>query len=175
MDNWKTYNQINAYQKMQNAFTYLWQNEYYVIRQLIFKAFLVISMGPTQLAIAFTVSAMPDIESKFRLFIIYMIIYLIYIFIFKNYYESLIYTIEKYIATIRINVMDKVRQAELISFEKIGSEKIYSALTFDIMTISEVSHSIAMGIISIFLLIDLMLYLAYLSWQAFLFSSFAIV
>jgi len=174
MDNWKTDKQINAYQKIQNAFKYLWQNEYYVVRQLIFKAFLVISMGPTQLAIAYAASAIPDIRSRARLFFIYLIIYTIYIFIFKNYYESLIYTIEKYIAIIRINVMDKVRQAELISFEKIGTEKIYSALTIDIMTLSEVSHSIAMGIISIFLLIDLMLYLAYLSFQAFLFCLFAI-
>ena len=174
MDNWKPDKQINAYQKIQNAFQYLWQNEYYVIRQLIFKAFLVISMGPTMLAIAYAASAIPDIKARVQLFIIYIIILLIYILIFKNYYESLIFTIEKYIATIRINVMDNVRQAELMSFEKIGSEKIYSALTIDIMTLSEASHSIAMGIISIFLLTDLMLYLSYLSWQAFLFCLFAL-
>jgi putative ATP-binding cassette transporter len=174
MDNWKTYNQINASKKIQHAFKYLWQNEFYVIRQLILKAFLVISMGPTQLAIAFRASAIPDLASRFQLFMIFFIVFIIYIFIFKNYYESLIYTIEKYIALIRINVMDKVRQAELVSFEKIGSEKIYSALTFDIMTVSEISHSLAMALISIVLLIDLMLYLAYLSGQAFLFSMCAI-
>jgi putative ATP-binding cassette transporter len=70
--------------------------------------------------------------------------------------------------------MDRIRKAELISFEEISSEKIYSALTFDIMSVSEVSHSIALGIISIFLIIDLMFYLAYLSWQACLLFLFAI-
>ncbi|KPA15988.1 peptide ABC transporter, partial [Candidatus Magnetomorum sp. HK-1] len=152
----------------QNGISYLWNNGFVEIKLLIFKAFLVVLLGVIIAFITYTAAFIPEGQSKARLFIIFVIILFLYLLASNNYYKNLINTVEKIIANLRLLVMNQVRQAELLSFEKIGSDKIYTALTFDIKSVSDVSHSIAFGIIAIFVIINTMAYIAFLSWQAFL-------
>lgn len=75
---------------------------------------------------------------------------------------------EERIADIRLEVTDRVRHADLYSFEKAGIGKIHTALTYDMKSVSEISHAVAFCARSFFVFIAILFFMATLSVSAFL-------
>ncbi len=75
--------------------------------------------------------------------------------------------VEGIISRVRIRVSQKVRGAELLHFEQIGSTRIYTALAEDTRTLSESAYIIISSLSSSLLVILAMLYIAVLSMPAF--------
>ncbi|MBD3305507.1 cyclic peptide export ABC transporter [candidate division KSB3 bacterium] len=114
----------------------------------------------------------PPTDRHVVLFLLALSLYILTARIFKR---SLHRRFEQRIATIRLNVMDRVRKTDLQTFETIGAEKIYTALTLDVKAISEISYTIAVTVYAIFLLLGVSVYLLLLSRHVFFFVVMAFV
>jgi len=117
--------------------------------------------------ITYKVIEIPSNANSFRLFFIFILAVLIYSVSQKINNELVIDFIEKRIAEIRLNVIDNVRSTYLRTYESIGTDKIYTSLTFDIKAVSDISSTISLTI-RVFLGYGFLLfYMAYLSLTAF--------
>lgn len=76
--------------------------------------------------------------------------------------------VERVLHRVRIRIADKVRQAELTTFERVGRSEIYSAVNRDTSTISQASLVLIDGAQSAFLVAFTALYILYLSGVAFI-------
>lgn len=74
---------------------------------------------------------------------------------------------EEIIDKIRVRLTNKVRNADLLSLEKIGTTEIYNRLTHETSTISQSAGLIVATMQSIVMLTFVVLYIAYLSVTAF--------
>lgn len=110
---------------------------------------------------------LPIPQSLDRLFVLFMLMLILYVIMTRRVNKYLFELVENYIARLRLRVMDRVRHTELPSFERMGQEPIYTALTFDVKAISEVSHTLASLVQAGIWTIVMLLYLAFLSWQGF--------
>ncbi|MBI1390269.1 MAG: cyclic peptide export ABC transporter [bacterium] len=79
--------------------------------------------------------------------------------------------IEEIVAQIRVRLTDKVRRADLIALETLGSGPIYTALTTYTTTIADAAKLISRLVISGALLVIASLYIAWLSSSGFLFIT----
>jgi len=175
----KSFKKMNSYRKNQSSFDdnvsshkytliYLWKNkEFNWIKSLIFKAVMVISVAPTTALIAFAAANLSEGQSKIRLFMMFILTFSLYQLAFNKFYKGVTYTVENKVAHIRKMIMDQIRQSELITFEQIGVNKIYTALTYDIKAVSDISQAIASSMIAVVLLSYLMIFLAIISIAAF--------
>ena len=75
--------------------------------------------------------------------------------------------VEGVITKIRIRLTDKIRRADLISFEQMGKNRFYTCLAQDTVVISEAARVITGLLSSSVLLLFASLYIAYLSLPAF--------
>ncbi|MCI5136316.1 MAG: cyclic peptide export ABC transporter, partial [Candidatus Electrothrix sp. AW2] len=82
----------------------------------------------------------------------------------KTYHQAM----EKRIASLRIDVMDHVRQTDLLTLKKIGTGRIYTALTLNIRVVSSTSNIVLLCIQGGVRMGMIYLYLAILSPQAFI-------
>lgn len=104
----------------------------------------------------------------FILFILFMLIFVLYIITFRGFTQRLTVQIESYIAQLRLKIMERIRNMDLRSFEKLGRETIHTALTYDVKYIAEISHLIVFSIKAFISMMVCTICLAYLSWGAFL-------
>lgn len=81
---------------------------------------------------------------------------------------------ERLIAKIRTRIVDKIRQSNLLLFERVGKSHIYSALQQNTFILSSSASPIAMGFSSAFMLLFSVAYIAYLSRPAFVLTILAI-
>ncbi len=107
-------------------------------------------------------------RSKDSLFILFMLIFVLYIITFRGFTQRLTVQIESYIAQLRLKIMERIRNMDLRSFEKLGKETIHTALTYDVKYIAEISHLIVFSIKAFISMMVCTVCLAYLSWGAFL-------
>ena len=106
-------------------------------------------------------------QPKDRLLVLFVITLLVYIIAYRKFNRSLFAFVEDSIAASRVNMADQVRNTALQSFETLGGEYVYTALTFDVKAISEISHLLSTSVqVSIYTL-SALLYLLYLSPVAF--------
>jgi len=107
-------------------------------------------------------------QSKDRLFILFILTLILKIIVYHQFSKRLTIQVEAHIAGIRLKVMDYVRNTDLRSFEKLGAETIYTALTFDVKSVAEISNLIVFTIKAGISMMVCTIYLAFLSWSAFL-------
>jgi putative ATP-binding cassette transporter len=91
----------------------------------------------------------------------------LYVMTVRKFKKGLHVVFEERIAEIRLRIMDRVRNTDLLSLEDIGVEPIYTALTFDLKSVSEISYTITATVYAVFLLIGILIYLTVLSQYAF--------
>jgi putative ATP-binding cassette transporter len=96
-------------------------------------------------------------------FIVFILAVALYAITAREFKKRLHILFEERIATIRRQVMERVRTTDLYSFEQIGAEYLYTALTFDVKAVSDLSHTVAATAYAGFLLFGVLLYLAILS------------
>ncbi len=137
------------------------------IRRLIFNCILSAMAAPILIGIMFTVSGLHHGHSEWRLFCMFTITLVLYLVSFQRFVNTLTGLTEERIADIRLEVMDRVRQTDLYSFEKAGIERIHTALTYDMKSVSEVSHAVALSVRSVFTFTGFLFFMATLSLSAF--------
>ena len=96
-----------------------------------------------------------------------MITLLVYLISYPRFCNLLIYLIHDRIARIRLNVMEYIRNTGFYSFEKIGIEKIRTALTYDMKSVSEISNVLVFGAKIVLSCIGYLVLIALLSRIAF--------
>ena len=82
--------------------------------------------------------------------------------------------IEKKIAGLRVNMISRVRKTDLMTLERTGRGKIYTALTSDIRDISAVSNIILACVIGLLRIIAICICIAFLNLPAFALTILAI-
>lgn len=103
-----------------------------------------------------------------RLFALFMLTFLLYIISYRSFTRRLTTLVEDHISKIRLKIMDRVRNIDLRSFEKIGAEAVYTALTYDVKSVAEISHLIVSTSKASISMTVCTAYLAFLSGYAFL-------
>jgi putative pyoverdin transport system ATP-binding/permease protein len=101
-----------------------------------------------------------------RLFL-FLLILVGYILLFYQFNRNLLKSVQQYIAQLRLNLMDRLRKADVYAFEQIGAETMYTALTLDMNLITQAAHLITIAVWAISVIIGGFVYIAILSWQAF--------
>ena len=81
---------------------------------------------------------------------------------------------ERIIAKTRIRIIDKIRQSNLLLYERVGKPHIYSALQESTMTLSVSANQIATGFSSAIMLFFTIGYIGYLSLPAFVLTLITI-
>lgn len=81
--------------------------------------------------------------------------------------QYLINLTQKLVFRIRLEIIDKVRKANFMAFERIGKEAIYASITRDATIISNNAAQIVYTTTSIITIVFLLFYLLYLSWIGF--------
>ena len=101
-------------------------------RILIFNGIFSVLCPPFMFGILFTSANIAQKETITRNFFIFLILLILYMVTYKEFSNSLIWFVEEWIANIRMQFMKKIRKTDYYSFEKLGIEKIQTALNFDI-------------------------------------------
>ncbi|QTA93691.1 cyclic peptide export ABC transporter [Desulfonema magnum] len=114
-----------------------------------------------------------DGDSEDRLFILFILTLILYIIATRELNKKLFDCVEDRIAHIRLRLIEHIRNTDLYSFEKIGQEKIYTVLTSDVRSVSELSNLIAISGRAIIRVITALIYLAFLSPTVFFLAVLA--
>jgi putative pyoverdin transport system ATP-binding/permease protein len=134
----------------------------------ILKLAVIAALSETVLAaLLFAVADLSAAQPRDKYFIWIIIALAVYALLGRMFKHRLHTLFEERIAKIRLAVMDLIRMADLRSFEQIGPEYLYTALTSDIRAVSELSHTVAATAYALFLMVGILLYLAILSEYAF--------
>jgi cyclic peptide transporter len=83
--------------------------------------------------------------------------------------------IEAIIHRMRLRLMDQVRRSELLSIESIGRSRIVATITRDTAVLTQASNTLCYSIQAPVLLFFVAIYVAYLSFSAFIISAVIIV
>ena len=81
---------------------------------------------------------------------------------------------ERIVAKTRVRIIDKIRQSNLMLYERVGKSHIYSALQQSTMTLSTSASQISSGFSAAVMLFFTSAYIAYLSLPAFVLTVIAI-
>jgi putative ATP-binding cassette transporter len=81
---------------------------------------------------------------------------------------------ERIVMKMRLRILDEIRRADLLRFERVGTARIYSVLNESAVTLSSSAAYIANGFSSAVMLIFATFYVAYLSLSAFV-MTFAVI
>ena len=108
-----------------------------------------------------------SLDRLFLLFLLATIVNTVATQQFRNYLTRLT---EDLIATLRLKILERVRQTDLASFERLGAERIYAALTSDLKVVSEISLTISITFSLTARAISLLGMLALISPPVFLFE-----
>lgn len=108
-------------------------------------------------------------ESSSHQIILFLSAMGIYLLSQRQVLTTTIREVDAILHRMRLRIVDKIRNAELMSLEQIGRAEIYASISKDILTISNASHSIAMMCQAAILISFTLAYIAWLSVLAFLF------
>jgi putative ATP-binding cassette transporter len=146
----------------------LFENRIVVELKPIMRLAAIAAISEIVLAAILFAAARPSNTQSSNKYFSFILLALISYAVFGRMFKKELHTLfEQRIADMRRKVMDLVRRADLRSFEQIGAEYLYTALTFDVKAVSELSHTIAATTYAAFLMIGILLYLAILSEYAF--------
>lgn len=117
-----------------------------------------------------SIGVAPD-QGLDRLFILFVLAFLLFIVFYRRFNKRLFEFIEQQIARIRVQMLERLRQSTLQAFEQVGLDRIYTALTFDVKAISEISHLLSSTVHLGVYTISIFLYVLMLSPAAFVLLS----
>ncbi len=83
--------------------------------------------------------------------------------------------IEAIIHRLRVRLMDDVRHSELLALERIGRSRIFTAITSDAAMLTQASNTLCYTLQGVVVVFFVALYVAYLSWVAFVLSVVILV
>ena len=149
------------------ASTLFAQGTFGVVKPLMHLAALAALAETVLIALLFALARLPAGQAQDKYVFFILAAFGFYLTLGRKFKMDLHGFFEAQIAEIRLKVMELVRGADLRSFEQVGAEYVYTALTFDVRAISELSHTIAATTYAAFLLVSVLLYLAILSEYAF--------
>ena len=92
--------------------------------------------------------------------------------IFSRY---LIRLTEEIIFNVRLKILEAIRQINYADYQKVGSEKVYTCLTQDTDRLSNAASAIIYAITALITILFCIVYMAYISWIAFLLTVVIIV
>ncbi len=139
----------------------------YFIFSCIYVTFDVIILATVNTVLAKVLPAPPDAR-YFMLFITTMLAAMIF---YLHIQKRGVRLIETLVGDTRERIIQKVRSAELESYEKLGKSHIYNAITLDTQIISEVVGMFMTTTECTLLSIGLLVYIALVSWPSFLFTA----
>src|SRR5262245_54013004 len=116
-----------------------------------------------------TVTGQVSEESNFHYIVLFLFVMGIYLVSQKYVLTTTIQEVDAILHRVRLRIVDKIRNAELLSFEQIGRSELYASISKEILTISNASHSIAMMCQAALLILFTLTYVAWLSLLAFAF------
>ena len=97
----------------------------------------------------------------------FAVAFIIYAICFRRTTNRVTVVLEKILTTLRLRIAEKIRQADLLSLERIDQAEIYNLLTSEARVISESSSMLAAALQSSILLLFAVIYMALLSLPAF--------
>ena len=103
---------------------------------------------------------------SFSLFLMFLVVVGIFITTQKYILTEGVHLIEDILNNVRIRLSDKIRRADLLNIEKIGSAKIYNRLTQELVFISQMSVYLITAMQSGIMLIFIFGYIAWLNFIA---------
>jgi len=118
------------------------------------------------LIVIFLYAAQADrIEDRYVICVVILMILLVIVSRqLGNLFHNLI---EEKIAGLTLNMMNRIRKTDLLTLEKIGQGRIYTALTSDIRDISAISHVILACTTGVIRILMIYLYIAFVYMPAF--------
>ena len=110
-----------------------------------------------------------DNENKISLWAAALFVVALFLFIRAQYYVTITTTaeIEAIVHRLRMRVMDHIRRSELLAMEGIGRSRIVAAITSDTAILTQASNMLAVTFQGAVLIFFISIYVAYLSFAAF--------
>ena len=142
------------------------------LRKVVFMSALGGVSNAAILAAINTGAANADQGQKASLWALTIFVLALVLFIKTQVYVTTTITaeIEAIIHRIRVRLLDHVRRSELLSVEKIGRARIFSAITSDAAVLTQASNMLSFSIQAPVLIFFVAIYVAYLSFAAFALS-----
>lgn len=142
------------------------------LRKVVFMSALGGVSNAAILAAINTGAANADQGQKASLWALTIFVLALVLFIKTQVYVTTTITaeIEAIIHRIRVRLLDHVRRSELLSVEKIGRARIFSAITSDAAVLTQASNMLSFSIQAPVLIFFVGIYVAYLSFAAFALS-----
>ena len=142
------------------------------LRKVVFMSALGGMSNAAILAAINTGAANADQGQKASLWALTIFVLALVLFIKTQVYVTTTITaeIEAIIHRIRVRLLDHVRRSELLSVEKIGRARIFSAITSDAAVLTQASNMLSFSIQAPVLIFFVAIYVAYLSFAAFALS-----
>ena len=142
------------------------------LRKVVFMSALGGVSNAAVLAAINSGAASADEGHKASLWAMTLFVIALFLFIKTQVYVTATITaeIEAIIHRIRVRVLDHVRRSELLSVEKIGRARIVSAITSDAAVLTQASNMLGFSIQAPVLISFVAIYVAYLSFPAFILS-----
>ncbi len=120
------------------------------------------------LHILFSVAGLPPGSPTERWFIMFILLNLLSVTTSRRFNTTVVRTIETFIATVRVTLLNRVRTIGLAAFEQVGVERIYTALTAGLKGLANVSFVMAITLNLLINIVFMVGYLAWLAWPIFL-------
>ncbi|MCI5159979.1 MAG: ATP-binding cassette domain-containing protein, partial [Candidatus Electrothrix sp. AUS1_2] len=150
---------------IREQFNQFFQDERQAARKIFFILFLVvISMVAATITV---LHASTEGMTAVR-YISFILCLVVLVMSFRRLQKTYHQVVQKRIASLRIDVMDHVRQTDLLTLRKIGTGRVYTALTSDISAVASTSNIVLLCIQGGTRMTMIYLYLAILSPPAFL-------
>lgn len=116
-----------------------------------------------------TVTEQSAEASNVRYIIAFLLVISVYLVVQKCLLQTTIQEIDAILHQVRLRIVNKIRQAELLPLEQLGRAEIYASVSKEMLTISNAAHSMAMMCQAALLVFFTLLYIAWLSVLAFAF------
>jgi putative ATP-binding cassette transporter len=119
-----------------------WQQWVPVIKRLTWVMVLLGVTDALRVWLLTSTSALPATASKDRLFMLFVVVMALSAVTGRRFRVGVRDFAESVIATLRIMVLRQVRETDLDSLERVGRERIYTALAYDLSAITDVADLI---------------------------------
>ncbi len=141
--------------------------------------FISVVSGTTNAALLVIVNTVlgdrPEISNSFRLLTLFVVFLAVFAITRKHLLIAVTQEIEQILHKVRTRLADKIRRVDLLRLEKLGRAEIYASVQRETLSISAIGKPLVTVFQSVLLSTLTLLYIAYLSPWAFLYSAGIII
>ncbi|MFG1425016.1 cyclic peptide export ABC transporter [Roseixanthobacter glucoisosaccharinicivorans] len=116
-------------------------------------------------------SHVQDKEGNLVNLLLFGITILVFVYTQRSLMVEVCHRVEQLVDRMRVRLIARARRAEFLELEDVGRAEIYSCLTRETLILSQAAPNLVIGIQSAILVIFTMIYMAFLSWTAFILSA----